>query len=65
MRKHEEVTIRPEERLQRAARIFAMGAIRAALGKQASLAGNETSGEGGTEPRARRRQRPAGAPERG
>jgi len=32
----------PEERLQRAARILAMGAVRAAMRKQALLADGET-----------------------
>ena len=47
MEKHEGVRTGPEERLQRAAGILAMGAIRAALRQQASLVGTETTGETG------------------
>ena len=37
MGKHEEVTMGPEERLRQAARIFAAGAIRAALRVERAL----------------------------
>jgi hypothetical protein len=46
MGKHEEVvTTRPEDRLRQAARIFAAGAIRAALREQVSLASPEAGRE--------------------
>ena len=63
MGNRETVTSGPEERLQRAARILAMGAIRAARRKLAAMAGSETAGEAGTDPPAGHRQAPAGPPE--
>ena len=59
MEKHEAVRPGPEERLQRAARIFAMGAIRAAMKKQAASGGTGASDQNETELAAGRGQAPA------
>ena len=42
MGRHKEVAMGPADRLRQAARIFAAGAIRAALREQASLPGHRT-----------------------
>lgn len=63
MGKHEEVTMGQEERLRQAARIFAAGAIRAAMRQQTPLAGKDARREAGMEPQTERRGGPAGPPE--
>ena len=57
MAKHEVIRTGPEERLQRAARLLAMGAIRAAMRKQAALVGTETGEEHETQVKVASRQR--------
>jgi hypothetical protein len=51
MARQEAVTTGPEERLQRAARLLAIGAIRAARQKHASRTGKDAPGDAGMKSR--------------